>query len=141
MAPFIRIGDAIIPGKQRLILGDTVFMGHEFATVVRYGKTLDSGGDPIFQKQKDFLYYGPEWNVWFIGAKESIFDNFKLSLHYNILYREHGIFDQLPYFNSELSYALDKDGDVDVKLTYERGREYETFEQRQVMKASLGYKF
>ena len=58
-----------------------------------------------------------------------------------MLYREHGVFRQVPYFNAELSYSLDKDGDVDISLTYQRGREYETFEERDVLKAALGYKF
>jgi hypothetical protein len=47
----------------------------------------------------------------------------------------------MPYFSADLSYALDKDGDIDVTLSYQKGREYETFEERDLLKASLGYKF
>jgi hypothetical protein len=128
-----------IPGREINIF-NYMYFGYEYGAMLRYGQSLSST-DLSFQRQKDFMYFGPEIDAWLIGAKGTFLESFKLLLHYNILYREHGLFKQVPYFNAELSYALDKEGDVDISLTYERGREYELFEKRQMLKAALGYKF
>ena len=40
---------------------------------MRYGRTLENGGNPIFEQQKDFLYAGAELDVIFLGIKGSIF--------------------------------------------------------------------
>jgi hypothetical protein len=79
--------------------------------------------------------------MWFYGAEGTFLQGFTLLLHYNILYRERGLFGQLPYFTADLSYKLDKDGDFDITLSYENGREFETFQERDQLKLSFGYKF
>ena len=130
----------IVPGKARPI-GNALLFGYDFGGVVRYGEALESGGNPIFDQQKTFLYSGGDIDVWFMGREDTLLEKAKLQLYYSHLFAQRGIFSQLPYFAAELSYALDKQGLVDIKFTYQQGREYETFEEYQVWKTSLGYKF
>jgi hypothetical protein len=139
--PAIRLTDTLVLPDRPVKISDWVYFAYEYGGVIRYGESLASGGNSVFDQQKTFLYYGAEVDLWFFGAKDTPLDKMKLSLHYNQLYAQKGIFGTLPFFNAELSYALDKDGNIDIKLTYERGREYETFEERNVWKTSLGYKF
>ena len=130
----------LVPGPARPI-GNMILFGYDFGGVVRYGEALESGGNIIFDQQKTFLYAGGDIDVWFMGMKDTALERVKLQMYYSHLFAQRGIFSQLPYFSAELSYALDKDGLFDIKFTYDQGREYETFEERQVWKTSLGFKF
>jgi hypothetical protein len=118
-----------------------VYFNYDYGGIFRHGTTIEAGDNAIFAQQKDFIYYGPEFNMWFYGAEKTFLQGFTLLLHYNILYRESGLFRSLPYFTADLSYKLDKDGDFDITLTYEKGREFETFQERDQLKLSFGYKF
>lgn len=130
----------IVPGPARPI-GNMILFGYDFGGVLRYGEALESGGSIIFDQQKTFLYAGGDIDVWFMGVKDTALERVKLQLYYSHLFAQRGIFSQLPYFSAELSYQLDKDGLFDIKITYDHGREYETFEEREVWKTSLGFKF
>jgi hypothetical protein len=130
----------IVPGPARQI-GSMILFGYDFGGVVRYGEALESGGNIIFDLQKTFVYAGGDIDVWFMGMKDTALERVKLQLYYSHLFAQRGIFSRLPYFSAELSYQLDKDGLFDIKITYDHGREYETFEEREVWKTSLGFKF
>jgi hypothetical protein len=137
--PALAFNGQSFPGGQ-IPLGP-VYFNYEYGGILRYGTTIEAGDNAIFAQQKDFMYYGPEVNMWFYGAEGTFLQGFTLLLHYNILYRERGLFGQLPYFTADLSYKLDKDGDFDITLSYENGREFETFQERDQLKLSFGYKF
>jgi hypothetical protein len=139
--PSIEIGDMAFPGRYIGLFNDAIFVGYEYGLLVRYAHTLEDGGSQLFQTQKSFLYYGPEVNLLLYGAKGKALEGVKLMLHYNWLYGDLGTFGSASYFSTELSYALDKEGDVDISLTYQRGREYEGFDERELLKAAIGYKF
>jgi hypothetical protein len=139
VTPTLTFGGQDYPGEQ-LLLGP-VYFNYSYGGIFRHGTTIEAGDSAIFAQQKDFFYYGPELNMWFYGAEGTFLQDFTLTLHYSFLFRGHGLFKELPYFVADLRYKLDKDGDFDITLSYENGREFETFRDRDQLKLSLGYKF
>ena len=109
------------------------------ATVADIANSASGGGNKAPQSR--FVTRGAFLESAPFHFPDTFLERVKLQLYYSYLVGQRGLFDVLPYFGAELSYALDKDGYFDIKLTYERGREYETFEECEVWKTSFGYKF
>ncbi len=111
------------------------------AAVGRIGHVIDSGDDPTLEAKNNFMYFGPEARLVLTGQAGSFFEPFKFDARYHHLWRQTGPESALERFTSTLTYTLDKDGNVDIGLTYDSGHDYETFRERNIISTSLGYKF
>jgi hypothetical protein len=109
--------------------------------VVRAGYVFDDGGNPSLSLTKNFVYYGPQVGLTISGLEDTGWENLKLNLSYFNLTRGEGPFAHVEKFTGALTYMFTKDGNVDVTLSYESGREYEKFEKAELWKTSFGYKF
>lgn len=75
------------------------------------------------------------------GIEDSGWDQVKFNTSYFVLARGEGKFSQIEMFSASLTYMFTKDGDMDISLIYETGRDYEKFDKRDLLKTSFGYKF
>ncbi len=138
---FVNQIDDNLPGGRLELFNGTVVYRVESGPVVRYGDVFNSGGDVEFAALSTFLFYGGEVDVTFVGAKGERLEPFKVALHYHWLSAAHGPYERLEKFVGEVKYALDTNGDFEIGVKYERGRDYQTFVDVDGWKAGLSYKF
>jgi predicted porin len=105
------------------------------------GKVFDPGSVPNLLLTGNFFYWGPQWSLTAAGLQGGLLEPLTLNVSYYYLYGESGQFDHINSFKAELGYKLTKDANVQLNLSYERGRDLEKFDDRDLWKTSLGYKF
>ncbi len=129
-----------LPWPEATVAGLFVY-SWDFAAVARAGKVFDPGRVPNLLVTGNFLYWGPEFSLTAAGLQGGLLEPLSLNVAYYYLYGEKGQFDHISAFKADLSYKLTKDANVELKLSYEKGRDLEKFDDRDLWKTSLGYKF
>lgn len=137
---FKDLWDPTLPGGEHSLFG--IMKYHiEAAAVVRYGEAFGSSNDPRFVAANTFLYGGAEVDLYFDGIKETKLEPFKVRVHYHQLYGNNAAYRTVDLFWASIAYSVDKDGDFEITLRYDKGRDYQTFVEIEGWRAGVAYKF
>jgi hypothetical protein len=128
------------PGGKIPVAG-LFYYQFDVAALVRIGRVLESGGSASLEHTNNFIFWGSSWDLVLKGHQKSVLSPAKLTFHYHSLQGEGALFDRVEQFTSKLALELTDDGNVDVSVSYDTGRDYEKFDKRRLWKAALGYKF
>jgi hypothetical protein len=127
-----------IPGGEMPLLP---FLNFDYTVdgLLRFGRVIDPGNKPELLETGNFLYYGPVLKLFLLGT--GFLEPLKVNIGYYHLWQGEGQFKRIENFFAGVAYTLDKDGHMEFKVSYDNGRDFENFAEREKWLAALGYKF
>ncbi len=137
--PTLTLGPSLTaPGGEQPLLP---FLDFDYSIdgLVRFGRVFDPGDRPELLETKNFLYYGPVLELFLLGT--GFLEPLKVSVSYYHLWQSEGQFKRIENFTASAAVTLDTDGHMEFKVSYDNGRDFENFAEREKWLAALGYKF